>query len=145
MSPRRPVVPSGPTVEFKVHFRHGAKGRRRLRPGEVTGVPPGEPGHVPRVSRLLALAIHFEVLVHRGEVRDHADLARLGGVTRARISQIMDLLNLAPDIQEEILFLPRTIRGRDSVTERQLRPVAAAPEWREQRGMWRNLKGGFQG
>ena len=103
---------------------------------------PGGPGHVPRVSRLLALAIHFEGLVHRGEVRDHADLARLGGVTRARISQIMGLLNLAPVIQEEILFMPRTAGGRDAVTERQLRPIAGTPDWRRQRAMWVTLKAG---
>jgi alkylated DNA nucleotide flippase Atl1 len=116
-----------------------------LRSGERPGVPAGELGHIPRISRLMALAIHFEVLVHRGEVRDYADLARLGGVTRARVSQIMGLLDLAPAIQEDILFLPRVIRGRDPVTERQLRPIAAAPDWPKQRAMWRDLTGGSRG
>lgn len=60
-------------------------------------------------------------------------------MTRARVTQIMNLLLLAPAIQEEILFLPRVIRGRDPVTERQLRPIAAAPGWREQRAMWGEL------
>ena len=55
---------------------------------------------------LTALAIRFEGLVRRGDVRDYADLARLGCVTRARITQIMNLLHLAPDIQEALLFLP---------------------------------------
>jgi hypothetical protein len=137
--------PQGPTVEFRVHFRRGGRGRRRLRSGERPGAPPGEAGHVPRVSRLMALAIHFETLVHRGEVRDHADLARLGGVTRARISQIMGLLDLAPAIQEEILFLPQTARGRDTVTERQLRPITAVPDWRKQRALWQDLTGGSRG
>jgi hypothetical protein len=135
----------GPTVEFRVHFRRGGRGRRRLRSGERPDAPAGELGHIPRISRLMALAIHFEVLILRGEVRDHADLARLGGVTRARVSQIMGLLDLAPAIQEEILFLPRVIRGRDPVTERQLRPIAAAPDWPKQRAMWRDLTGGFRG
>jgi len=79
------------------------------------------------------------------QVRDHADLARFGGVTRARISQIMDLLNLLPAIQEEILFLPRTAGGRDPVTEQQIRPIVTIPGWREQRVLWRNLRGGSQG
>jgi hypothetical protein len=66
-----------------------------------------EPGNLPRISKLMAFAIRFDGLVRSGEVRDYADLARLGYVTRARITQIMNLLNLAPDIQESILFLPR--------------------------------------
>jgi hypothetical protein len=93
-------------------------------------------GSIPRVSRLMALAIRFESLVRRGEVRDYADLARLGYVTRARITQIMNLTNLAPDIQEEILFLPNTQKGRDPVLERELRPIAAVPHWPRQRKMW---------
>jgi hypothetical protein len=59
---------------------------------------------------------------------DQAELARLGHVTRARLTQIMNLLCLAPDIQEQILFLPATERGRDVVAEKQLRPVAGAPD-----------------
>jgi hypothetical protein len=52
----------------------------------------------------------------------------------------MNLLNLAPDIQEEILFLPRTERGCDPVGERDLRPIAAVAEWRKQRRMWKGMK-----
>jgi len=98
-----------------------------------------EPGNIPRLSRLMALAIKFDGLVRGGEVRDYADIARLGYVTRARITQIMNLLNLAPDIQEEILFLPRTVKGRDSIRERDLRPIAAVPHWHRQRKMWKKL------
>lgn len=39
-----------------------------------------EPGSLPRVSKLMALAIRFDVLVKRGEARDYAYLARLGYV-----------------------------------------------------------------
>ena len=98
-----------------------------------------EPGNLPRVSKLMALAIRFDGLVQRGEVRDYADLARLGYVTRARITQIMNLLNLAPDIQEEILFLPRTVKGRDRLREKEVRPIAAVPHWSRQRKMWAKL------
>ena len=87
----------------------------------------------------MALAIKFDDLIRRGEVEDYATLARLGHVTRARITQIMALLNLAPDIQEEILFLPRTRHGRDPITERDLRPITAVPHWNRQRRMWRGL------
>ena len=102
-------------------------------------IPPPEPGNVPRVARLMALAIHFEGLLQRGEAPDYAALARRGQVTRARMSQIMDLLCLAPDIQEALLFLPRTQNGRDAVTEHDLRPVAAQPDWEHQRAAWGQL------
>lgn len=98
------------------------------------------PGRVPRVSRLLALAMRFQDMIDRGEVRDFADLARLGYVTRARITQIMDLTLLAPDIQEEILFLPPTVAGADRVKERDLRPIAAVALWPRQRKMWAAIR-----
>ena len=124
---------TGTTVEFAVHFRHGNRGRRRLRTGGRPVPPVIAPGRVPRVSRLLALAIRFDGLIRKGAVRDYAELARLGSVSRTRISQVMDLLNLAPDIQEEILFLSRTVAGRDSVTERKLRSVTGEFDWSRQR------------
>jgi len=85
---------------------------------------------VPRVSRLIALAIRLDQLIRDGTVADQAELARLGHVTRARLTQIMNLFCLAPDIQEQILFLPVTERGRDVVTEKQQRPIAGVPDWR---------------
>ncbi len=97
-------------------------------------------GNIPRVAKLLALAIRFEKLVKRGDIQDYADLARLGYVTRARITQIMNLLNLAPDIQEDILFLPNTMKGRDPILEKDLRPVAAVPHWNRQRKMWAQMR-----
>jgi hypothetical protein len=103
----------------------------------VYGHKPSVPlGHIPRVSRLMALAIRFDGLLQQGELADYADLARLGHVTRARISQVMNLLNLAPDIQEELLFLPVVTGGREPVKEWQVRPIAAEGEWGRQREMW---------
>ena len=72
--------------------------------------------------------------------RDAQDLARLGGVTRARLTQIMNLTLLAPDIQEALLHLPRITSGRDPIAEPQLRAVAAIPDWRKQRRLWRELR-----
>jgi hypothetical protein len=77
--------------------------------------------------------------VDRGEVRDYADLARLGHVTRARITQLMNLTSLAPDIQEAILLMPATIKGRDTVSERGLRSLTAIIAWPRQRKAWRLL------
>lgn len=133
----------GLSVEFDVHFERGRSGRRQMRVGES---PPEKAalleGSVPRVSRLMALAIRCEELVRRGEVTDYAELARLGHVTRARMSQIVNLLNLAPDIQEGILFLPRTTKGRDPIGERDLRPICAVTDWKKQRRLWRQLQDG---
>ena len=129
------------TIEFPVHFTRGTAGRKEVNVGVEPTAPAVEAGHVPRIARLMALAIRFEELVRMGEVESHADLARLGQVTRARISQIMDLLCLAPDIQEELLFLPRIERERDAVSEHELRTVCAVSNWREQRRRWGSLRG----
>jgi hypothetical protein len=82
----------------------------------------------------------MEDLCRRGEVTDFAELARLTMATRARMTQIMNLLLLAPDIQEEILYLPRSSGGHDPIREKAIRPIAAIPDFRKQRVMWRDLK-----
>ena len=89
----------------------------------------------------MALAIKLGGDLEAGRIKDLADIARLGNITRPRATQIMNLLCLAPDIQEAILFLPRTIEGRASVTERTLRDVAALSDWAAQRKMLDNLLG----
>jgi hypothetical protein len=90
---------------------------------------------IPRISRLMALAIRMAELVRTGEVRDYAELARLGGVTRARMSQIMHLLDLAPDIQEQLLFL----NEGGKLTERTLREIVRQVDWQRQREVFRRL------
>ena len=104
------------TVTRKVHFTASTRGRKQMKVG---GNPrPTVPtGRVPRISRLMALAIRFDELLSRGEVKDYAELARLGHVTRARATQIMNLLNLAPDIQEALLFLTPTESGPQASAE----------------------------
>jgi len=90
----------------------------------------------------MALAIRFGDLMRSGEVTSYAELARLGRVTRARMTQVMSLLSLGPNIQEEILFLPRTVKGRDKVQLCHVLPIAALSDWRQQRVLWQaiNLK-----
>jgi hypothetical protein len=87
----------------------------------------------------MALAIRFDQLLHDGVVADYAELARLGHVTRARVTQLMNLLLLAPDIQEAILFLPRIQQGRDTIRLGRLQPIALTPDWRKQRKLWSEL------
>lgn len=134
-------MPGGVRVTKQVHFARRSKGRREISPGPAP-VPQRTPhGRVPRVSRLMALAIRLDGYLREGVVADQADLARLGHVSRARITQIMNLLHLAPDIQEALLFLPRVAEGRDPITERDLRPIAACVDWRKQRRAWAELTG----
>src|SRR5260370_34361409 len=68
---------------------------------------------VPRLARLMALAIRFEGLLRSGAITDQAHLARPGKVSPATISQILNLLHLAPDIQDQLLFLPPIHQGRE--------------------------------
>jgi len=131
-------MPTGLTVTKNIHFSMGEKGHREIRPGPAP-VRDSAEGRVPRVSRLMALAIKFDRLLAAGAVRDQAELAELGHVTRARVTQIMNLLHLAPDIQEAILCLPRSAHGRDLITEREVRSIAAEPSWEKQRQLWRRL------
>ena len=134
------------TTRSTIHFTRAARGRKQLRLGEAPQTPPGVVfGRVPRVARLMALSIRFRELIESGEIRDYTELARLGHVTRARITQVMNLLHLAPDIQEAILFLPPIEYGRDPIKEWQLRPIAAVPDWGKQRRLWRALAAGSHG
>jgi len=87
-----------------------------------------------RVARVLALAHHVAAAIEAGDVRDQASLARALGFTRARISQLLDLTLLAPDIQEQVLFL-EAVDGREPMPERALRRLATLP-WNEQRRLY---------
>ena len=126
------------TVECDFHFQRRGKGARKEL--ESGAAPPAvAPGRVPRVAKFIALAIRFERLLRQGAVTSYAELARLGHVTPARVSQVMSLLQLAPDIQEQILFLPRTQRGRDPIILQDLLPIAVLLVWQKQRRAWREL------
>jgi hypothetical protein len=125
-------------VTYAVDFGAGRQDRRenatfssdrQIADGETAG------HSIPRIARLMALAIRFEGLLRENAIRDYAELARLGHVTRARITQIMQLLDLAPDIQEQILFLP-LIQG---LNERNLRSVVSRMDWNEQRRLFQKI------
>ena len=118
-----------------IQFQRGKQGRRRISEKGSNGIQTPS-GRVPRVSRLMALAIRFDRLIQDGIISDQSELARLAHVTQPRMTQIMNLLHLAPDIQEALLFLPRIMSGRDPIHEKMLRPIAAEVSWRKQRVMW---------
>lgn len=112
------------TVDFAV------KGRRRKRASEPSA------GRVPRVSKLMALAIRYDKMLNDGVVGSQTELAELLHVSQPRMTQIMNLLHLSPEIQEEILFLPPVMEGRDPVSERELRPVSVSVIWSVHRVRW---------
>lgn len=125
-------------VRYSFHkSRNGVGAPVRLQNGPAPNPVPK--GRIPRISRLVALAHKFERILDSRQVASMAELAAVGHVTRARITQIMDLLLLAPDIQEALLFLPGAESGRDPVTLRELRYVCQTPVWAEQRVRWAEL------
>jgi len=110
-------------------------GRSRDRTGSWTS-----PGRLPRVVRLLSFAHEIDRRVRAGELDDLAHAARVFGLTRARVTQLVNLTLLAPTIQEEILALPPVTVGRDPITERTLRPIVAEPVWERQMALWEQLR-----
>jgi hypothetical protein len=126
------------TIEQPIHFDRRGKGARKvLRRGSDQVTEPI--GRMPRIARLMALALRLDALIRDGTVRDAAEIARLGHVSRARVSQILNLLYLAPDIQEALLFLPPVRQGRDPIILADLQPIALTADWRKQRLKWSRL------
>ena len=113
-----------------IHLRLSGHGREKPR------AVPSVTSRVPRITRLMALAIRMENLIRAGGIVDYSQLAQLGHVSRARITQIMNLLLLAPDIQEQILFLLSVSGHRDRIRLAQLQPIARIPDWDTQRRLW---------
>jgi hypothetical protein len=91
----------------------------------------------PRVARLVALAHRLEGLVRSGRVKDYAELAKLAHISTARIAQIVILGQLAPQIQEYVLFLSPEQAG--PLSELQLRRIAREPRWDRQCASFRRL------
>ena len=122
------------TITREFHTTRRRDGQQHLRPGPAPDTPKGK---IPRISRLMALAIHCDELLRSGKVANQSALAEYAQITPARLTQILTLLNLAPDIQEEILFLPRTVKGRGEVKERDVRRIAMKQVWGAQREIWK--------
>ena len=125
-------------MKTKMKIEYKIPCRRKLPPPAFEIDLTSEPqGRAPRIARLLALAHKLNGLVHAGAVRDYAELARLGHISAARVSQIMMLLHLEPAIQEYVLFLSPDETG--FLTEPNLRTIAREPRWDQQRGCLERL------
>lgn len=126
------------TITKQIHF--AIKARRKIAmpgPAPESAAPIGR---IPRVSKLMALAIRYDMLLRDGKVADQSELARLAHVTQPRMTQILNLLHLAPGIQEELLHLPTVDAGDDPITERDLRPITRLRDWGKQRIFWTQFK-----
>ena len=135
-------------VETKGAFRNGNVGavtRRVAADRVVTALPelrggpkPPKELKTPRVVELLQKAMRWRTLLEFGQVRNQAEIARREGITRARVTQIMRMLRLAPEIQEHILSLPGAVR-RSSISERALRDIAQLEDPKQQLAEFRGL------
>jgi hypothetical protein len=125
------------TINRQFHVATKRSGTKQIQSDTKPVTPVGR---VPRISRLLALAHHCFRLVQSGAIINQSELAHYGQISTTRMTQIKWLDNLAPDIQEEILFLPRTTQGRDAIKEADLRPIAKTLDWNKQRQMWSRLR-----
>lgn len=125
------------TVNRSFHVQTRRNGSKSL----ADGKSPSKPlGRIPRIARLLALAHRCRDLVRDGVIINQSELAHYGQISTTRMSQIMWLDNLAPDIQDAILDLPRTVQGRDTILEQDVRPIAKTLDWNQQRQMWSALR-----
>ena len=120
-------------VEATIHFG------KKVKTKQAQKAKPPVVSRTPRISKLMALAIRFEGLIADGTVSDYSELAELAQVSRARITQIMNLLLLAPEIQATLLFMEPVRTGRDSLILMDLQKVALEINWRMQRPLWAEL------
>ena len=121
-------------IKRKVAFQGEAHKRREV--AKAARVTLAQSGRIPRIAKLVALASRMQSMIDSGEVESFQQLAELGRISQPRMTQIMSLLNLAPDIQEELLHLPEVMQGKATIHERLLRPLTTVLDWRVQRRMW---------
>ncbi len=102
------------TIDFHFTTEPGRTGGQRLRGRKGKEPPPvyePTPSEIPHpLARRMAMAIECKRLIESGTVADAAEMARIAGVTRARMTQVLDLNLLAPDLQERLLFLSKDVK-----------------------------------
>jgi hypothetical protein len=129
------------SVDFQFSIKQRGRGAKKRIVEGAAQSDESKPAleRIPRISRYMALAIHFEDLIKQGVVTDYADLARLGHVTRARVTQIMNLRLLSPELQEQLLFLELKTANESLNQLETLQSVACDPSWQNQRKRWLGL------
>ena len=127
-------------VKRKIAFQGEAHKRRDA--AKVAKEKAAQSGRIPRIAKLVALASRMQAMIESGQVESFQELAELGKISQPRMTQIMSLLNLAPDIQEELLYLPEVIQGKAGIHEKLLRLLTTEIDWRVQRRMWGMIRKG---
>ncbi len=121
------------TETFKISTQRNRYGRMSLTEGAAPAPVMTTYAAAPaRIARVVAVAHHVDHLVRSGVAKSYADVGDLGGITRARVSQLTNLLFLSPVIQERLLFLHRPATGREQLGERDLREICLEPDWGRQ-------------
>jgi hypothetical protein len=118
-------------------FEYRLAVRRRTLPPFQLNRPIESVGPPARLARLVALSHQLEAKVRSGQVNDYDELARLYQVSPARIAQIVILSQLAPAIQEYVLFL--AVEHAGLLTEVELREVAREIRWDRQVARFQDL------
>lgn len=126
------------TATHKLDFKSGKRTAKRI---IEAGTEPEQstPDRLPRITKMMALAIRLDHLIKTRQVTDQAELACVGHVSRARLTQIMDLNMLAPDIQEDILELPTSRGYCQCPQEKEVRRIAIDLNWNNQRIAWKRI------
>jgi hypothetical protein len=140
MTSQAQTVPTARTITARLRLGRGGQTEQSAsNDGVHADSSQHRRGRIPRVARLMALAIRLDGMLQRGEVRSQRELAEVARVTPARLTQILNLLHLSPDIQEQILHLAAVRSGRDPVTEHELRILSAEISWDVQRRLWKPI------
>ena len=124
-------------IKFQFETSSSSHGRQRV--GAPKPKKSSAPAKLPHITKLMALAIRLEHLLATGQVKDQAEITRVAGITRARVTQILNLINLAPDIQLAILELEPTTDHVPRFREREVRTIAIQPNWEKQRVLWKRF------
>jgi len=142
------------TVEIalgpKGAFTNGNVGTatRQLGTGQIVSALPAPCGtpvrskepSTPHVVVLLQKALEWQRQLDAGEVSAKAEIARREGISRARVTQIMAMLQLAPEIQQHVLSMPDALQA-SAITERALRPIARLDGLADQKAEFQQLSG----
>ena len=124
-------------IQTKFLTTSTSHGRRRVTSPRLSR--PVKPPRVPHITKLMALAIRLDDLLATGQVKDQAEIARTAGITRARVTQILNLTQLAPDIQQAILDLDAMTDSSPKFRESEIRQIAIEHNWIKQRKGWKRL------
>ena len=118
------------SFSVEVHLSSGHCGHKQIHQGKKP--KHAKPSRLPRITRLMALAIKYEQLLKSGEIYGQEALARLAGIDRSLISRILRLRLLSPRIQEQLLNLSEITKGREELGLTKLIPLTRIHSWSKQ-------------